>query len=271
MVEADNRPDRLGLGRTAGMYAEERQLEILTRARADGRVEVAGLADALDVTQETVRRDLTVLERQGLLRRVHGGAIPVERLGYEPRLATRREQQREEKTRIARAALDQLPAEGAVLLDSGSTPEALARLLPTDRELTVVTNSLPIATLLADRPQLSVWSLGGLVRGRTYATVDDWARRQLEELSVEVAFLGTNAVTAGHGLSTPLPTEAAVKAAMVAAGKRRVLLADHSKFGRTSFCRFADLADFDVVVTGTELGEAEAAEVEASGPTVVRA
>src|SRR5918992_4907775 len=123
------------------MYAEERQLEILSRARTAGRVDVAGLADDLEVTQETVRRDLTVLERRGLVKRVHGGAIPVERLDYEPRLATRREQHAEEKQRIAQAALAEVPAEGAVLLDSGSTPEALARLITSDRELTVVTNS----------------------------------------------------------------------------------------------------------------------------------
>ncbi len=253
------------------MYAEERQLEILTRARAAGRVEVTGLAGDLAVTQETVRRDLTVLERRGLLKRVHGGAIPVERLDYEPRLATRREQHAGEKLRIARAALAEIPAEGAVLFDSGSTPEALARLMPGDRELTVLTNSLPIAMLLSDRPNLAVWSLGGLVRGRTYSSVDDWARRQLDDISVEVAFLGTNGLSTARGLTTPLPTEAAVKAAMVRSGKRRVLLADHTKMGRDSFCRFAGLDELDLVVTGAELDDDSAAEIESYGPKVVRA
>jgi DeoR family transcriptional regulator, fructose operon transcriptional repressor len=253
------------------MYAEERQLEILSRARAAGRVDVAGLAGALDVTQETVRRDLGVLVRRGLLKRVHGGAIPVERLDYEPRLAARREQHAEEKRRIARAALDEVPEEGAILFDSGSTPEALARLLPRDRELTVVTNSLPIAMLLADRPNLAVWCLGGLVRGRTDSAVDDWARRQLAEISVEVAFLGTNGLSVSRGLTTPLPTEAAVKTAMVQAGKRRVLLADHSKMERDSFCRFAGVEDLDAIVTGVEIDDDTAAELESCGPKVVRA
>jgi len=253
------------------MYAEERQLEILTLARSAGRVDVAGLAGSLQVTQETVRRDLTVLERRGLLKRVHGGAIPVERLAYEPKLATRREQYAGEKLRIAKAALAEIPAEGAVLFDSGSTPEALARLVPGDRELTVLTNSLPIAMLLADRPNLAVWSLGGLVRGRTYSSVDDWARRQLDDISVEVAFLGTNGLSAARGLTTPLPTEAAVKAAMVRSGKRRVLLSDHTKFGRDSFCRFAGIEDLDVVVTGAEVDDDTAAEIESCGPKVVRA
>src|ERR1035437_7528640 len=93
------------------MYAEERQQHILDRARAAGRVEVNTLAEALDVTPETVRRDLTILERHGVLRRVHGGAIPVERLGFEPGFETRAERFVAEKERIARAARPPLPDE----------------------------------------------------------------------------------------------------------------------------------------------------------------
>lgn len=253
------------------MYAEERHLAILSEARSAGRVDVAGLAEQLEVTPETVRRDLTVLERRGLLKRVHGGAIPMERLDYEPRLSVRREHHAEEKSRIAAAALEELPEEGAVLFDSGSTPEALARIVPSDRELTVVTNSLPIAMLLSDRPNLNVWSLGGYVRGRTYSAVDEWARRQLSELSVEVAFLGTDGLSVARGLTTPQPNEAAVKSAMVQSGKRRVALTDHSKFGRETFCRFARLSDIDVVITGSELDDDTAGEVESNGPKLIRA
>src|SRR5437899_11993179 len=122
------------------MYQEERQAAILERARAIGRVDVGELAGDFDVTPETVRRDLTILERHGLLRRVHGGAIPVERLGFEPALATRDVTMTAEKDRIAKAALAEVPAEGAILLDAGSTTGRLADALPVDRELTVVTH-----------------------------------------------------------------------------------------------------------------------------------
>src|SRR5919197_5112898 len=138
------------------MYAEERQQAIVARARTDGRVDVGSLAAELDVTTETVRRDLTTLERQGLLRRVHGGAIPVERLGFEPGLADRDAAMAAEKDRIARAALAELPAEGAILLDAGTTTARLAEILPSTAELTVVTNALPIASLLAPRRNLTV-------------------------------------------------------------------------------------------------------------------
>ena len=103
------------------MYAEERQQEILRIARANGRVDVAGLADEFNVTTETIRRDLTALERAGVLRRVHGGAIPVERLGFEPALATRDAVLIAEKERIAKAALAEVPEEGAIILDAGTT------------------------------------------------------------------------------------------------------------------------------------------------------
>ena len=123
------------------MYAAERQQRILDEARENGRVEVAALAEQLDVTPETVRRDLTALERQGVVRRVHGGAMPLENLGFEPRLDVRRERYIAEKQRIAKAALDLVPDSGTVLLDAGTTTQLLAEQLPHDRELTVVTNS----------------------------------------------------------------------------------------------------------------------------------
>src|SRR5678816_1381386 len=120
------------------MYAEERHQEIVRLARSNGRVDVAALAEEFTVTAETIRRDLTSLERAGVLRRVHGGAIPVERLGFEPAVATRDSVLIAEKERIAKAALAEVPEEGAIILDAGTTTARLAHALPVDRELTVV-------------------------------------------------------------------------------------------------------------------------------------
>src|SRR3954471_19497203 len=114
------------------MYAEERQQEILRRARAIGRVDVVTLGEEFAVTTETIRRDLTVLERAGQVRRVHGGAIPVERLGFEPALSVRDAVMTAEKERIAKAALAELPEEGAILLDAGSTTPRFAEAIPAD-------------------------------------------------------------------------------------------------------------------------------------------
>lgn len=253
------------------MYAEERQAAIVSRARAAGRVEVAELAEVLDVTPETVRRDLTALERAGLLRRVHGGAIVVDLFGFEPALSVRETVNIEAKGRIAEAAVAQLPEEGAIALDAGSSTFRLAELLPHDRALTVVTNSLPIASLLANRKELTVHMVGGRVRGRTLATVDNAALTYLASVFVDVAFLGINGFSIARGLTTPDSAEAAVKSAFVASARRRVLLADHSKFETAHFAHVADLADIDVIITDSALSDDAASEIEAAGPKVVRA
>lgn len=253
------------------MFAPERQQAILDLARAEGRVDVLGLAARFDVTPETIRRDLSALEGRRLLRRTHGGAVPVERLDFEPGLADRETRLVEEKRRIAVAALAELPEEGTVLLDAGTTTAALARLIPADRELTVVTNGLTVAVALVAHPQVTVHVLGGRVRGRTMAAVDDWAKRCLSEVFVDVAFIGTNGVSPGRGLTTPDLAEAAVKAAMIAAARRTVVLADYTKFHADHFARFGDLADVDVLITDTAVDADLVAEVESAGPKVVQA
>jgi DeoR family fructose operon transcriptional repressor len=253
------------------MYAEERQQHILERARAAGRVEVNALADAFDVTPETVRRDLTILERHGVLRRVHGGAIPVERLGFEPGVELRSERFVAEKERIAKAALAHLPDEGTVLIDAGTTTLRLAEQLPRDRELTIVTNSLGIAALVAQHPNLSLYLLGGRVRGRTLAAVGSWVTTALSGVFVDVAFMGTNGLSVERGLTTPDQSEAAAKRAMISSARRSVVLADHTKIGVNHFSRFADLSDIAALITDNGLDPETVAEVEALGPEVVLA
>jgi DeoR family fructose operon transcriptional repressor len=253
------------------MYAEERQLWIVERARSVGRVEVAALAEELSVTTETVRRDLTTLERHALLRRVHGGAIPIERLGFEPALAARDSVLTAEKERIARLALAELPDEGTILLDAGTTTARLADILPSDRELVVLTNALPIAMSLSVRPNITVLMIGGKVRGRTQAAVDAWALQALADSYVDVAFIGTNGITIERGLTTPDTTESAVKRAMIRAARRTVVLADHTKVGQDHLSRFATLDEIDTLITDSGLDAQLAEELRAQGPRVVLA
>ena len=253
------------------MYATERQQEILSKARSEGRVEVKHLADDLDVTPETVRRDLTALERLGVLRRVHGGAIPVERLGIEPAVADREERLAGQKERIAKVALDELPDGGSIIIDAGTTTVRIARMLPMDRELMVVTHSLPVANLLVSWPNETLYLLGGVVRPRTLAAVGDWTRNNLADVFVDVAFIGTNGITARRGLTTPDLGEAAVKRALIGAARRTIVLADHTKFGREDFSRVCDLEAIDTVISDVGLADEMADEIEDAGPTVVRA
>ncbi len=253
------------------MYAEERQREILLLARAEGRVDVVALSGHYGVTTETVRRDLTVLERAGHVRRVHGGAIPVERLGFEPSLSARDAVMTAEKERIAKAALAELPEDGAILLDAGSTTRRFAEAIPADRELIVVVNSPPLATLLAARPGLTVIMIGGRVRGRTMAAVDDGGIRPLDRLHVDVAFMATNGLSIDRGLTTPDPAEASMKRAMIDCASRTVLLADHTTVGNDYLARFGTIDDVDLFVTDSGLDPAAADELELRGLNLVRA
>ncbi|CCH79498.1 Transcriptional regulator, DeoR family [Nostocoides japonicum T1-X7] len=253
------------------MYAEERQQRILDEARRDGRVEVGSLADALGVAAETIRRDLSVLERRGTLRRVHGGAIPVERLEIEPTYATRVGRLGDVKRRIAARALEELPHEGTVLLDSGSTTQAIAELLPPDLDLTVVTNSVSAAATLATHPGVSLYVLGGRVRGRTGATVGVWLTDALASIGVDVAFIGTNGLSPKRGLTTPDQAEASAKVAMVRCARRVVCVTDATKFGDDHLHRFAALDDIDLVITDDSLDPEAATALSAAGTEVVRA
>jgi DeoR family fructose operon transcriptional repressor len=251
------------------VYAEERRQAIFERARMRGRVDAAGLATSFAVSMETIRRDLAVLEQHGVVRRVHGGAVPMVRPAVERPVSARAAVCTDEKTRIAKSALAELPDQGAILLDAGTTTARIADGLPPDRELTVVTQSVAIAISLVGRPNLTVMLVGGRLRTRTLAAVDSWALTTLAETLVDVAFIATNGVSTARGLTTPDPAEAAVKRAAVASGRRRVLVADHTKIDDNHLVQFADLTDIDTFITDEKASEESVAAFSAAGMRMV--
>jgi DeoR family fructose operon transcriptional repressor len=254
------------------LYPEERQQAIAALVAERGRVAVTAVAEEFGVTTETVRRDLAVLERSGLLRRVHGGAVPAGTLTLvEPGLGERHGTRSEAKRAIAAAALDLLPrSDGSIALDGGTTTAALADLLP-DRRLLVVTSSVPIAARLAATSGIHLHLLGGRVRGVTQCAVGETTVQALADLRVDVAFLGANGISSRHGFTTPDEAEASVKRAMVRAGQRVIVLADSSKLDREHLVRFAALDDVDVLVTDTEADPGIVAELEKADIEVVLA
>jgi DeoR family fructose operon transcriptional repressor len=252
------------------MYAPERQQEILRLARDGGRVDVVSLAEQFQVTAETIRRDLKALDRAGLVQRVHGGAIPAGRLDFEPDLAEREGTAADQKDRIAQAALAELPDDGTIVLDAGTTIARLAAAIPLEAALTAVTHSLPIAARLADHPGIQLHLVGGRVRHRTRAAVDAWALRAYGEIRADVLFVAANGFSVDRGLTTPDLAEAAVKRAAVAAARRVVLLADSSKHGQEHFARFGDLTDVDLLITDSGLSVEDALTIERKGTEVLR-
>jgi DeoR family fructose operon transcriptional repressor len=250
--------------------AHDRRRFLLARARADGRVGVTGAAQDLRVSVETVRRDLKLLESHGLVRREYGVAYPVESAGFETDLASRESQWLPEKRRIAAEAVLHIDDAETIFIDEGYLPQLLVRELPTDTALTVVTASLPVASMLAVRPSCTVILLGGRVRGRTLAAVDHWATSMLSDLVIDLGFLGSNGISRDHGLTTPDPAVAAVKSAAVHASRRRIFIGAHSKFSAVSFVRFAEVSDFEALITDTGLSASEAHRYALLGPAVIR-
>jgi len=225
--------------------------ELVNRER---RLSVSIAAETFGVTTETVRRDLALLERQGLVHRVHGGAVAAGLLTtVEPAVGERDQAATLQKDQIAQAAVDLLPAQGgSILLDAGTTTQRLAAVLPAHHALTVVTNATTIATTVAgsgDSSRGDVQMLGGRIRRTSLATVGPQTLAALADVRVDVAFVGTNGLSLDHGLTTPDVDEAAVKSAMVAAGRRVVVLTDSRKLGQETLVRFARLDQVDAIVT----------------------
>lgn len=253
------------------LFQTERQREIVTLALQHGRVDVAKLAGQFRVTTETIRRDLSELQAQRLVRRVHGGAVPWETTGFEPLLEVRNDQQVAEKRRIARLAVQELPDSGTIIIDSGSTLTPFAECMPQDRELQVVTNSLLTAQALAKKENVDVVVLGGGLRKNTFAMVDAQTVAAVNEFTVDTLFISADGMSIERGLTTPYREEAALKQAMIASAGRVVALIDFSKMDKNLLVRFADWSAIDVLVTDGRADDETVSKIEALGPTVLRA
>ncbi|MHB1065020.1 MAG: DeoR/GlpR family DNA-binding transcription regulator [Georgenia sp.] len=253
------------------MYAEERQHAMARRITQQGRSSVAELAEEFSVTTETVRRDLSALERVGHIRRVHGGAVPTSSVAViEPGLSERDLANTAAKDQIAAAAIALLPPPGStIVIDAGSTTVRLAALLPHDHRLTVVTHAVPIAARLAGLPHIDLFLLPGRVRRTTQAAVGAETVAALADLRADMAFLATNGLSTAYGLTTPDREEAAVKRAITAVGRRTLVLADSSKIGVESSLRFAATSDIDVLVTDAGITTKDRTALEDAGVEVV--
>lgn len=253
------------------LFQRERHQEILSLTHESGRVEVADLSARFNVTGETIRRDLSELQELRLVRRVHGGAVAWEMNHFEPLVAVRKDLSDEEKRRIAKLAINELPDTGSVIIDSGTTLTRFAEAIPADNSLRVVTNSLVTAQVLAEHEDMEVIVVGGKVRSNTMAMVDAAAIESLEPLRVDTLFVSSDGLSPEQALTTPYRQEALLKEAMIRSARRVVALVDHSKFGQEHFIRFAEWSDIDVLITNAEANATAIAKIEALGTTVLLA
>jgi DeoR family fructose operon transcriptional repressor len=233
----------------------DRQREIYVLALRRGSVDVSDLARRFDVTTETIRRDLSDLQERQLLRRVHGGAVPFERLYHEPMVDARDMLNAEEKLRIGREAVHEVPQNGSVIVDSGSTGQRFAEVFPVDRRVHVVTNSLITAATLVRRGIAELTVLGGGVRTNTFAMVDGGSAAAVRALRVDVLFISCDGLSFQRGLTTPYREESLLKRAMIESTRRVVALVDQSKFGNDQMFSYASLDEIDVLVTDTRVDD----------------
>ena len=225
------------------MLIEERRRHILKQVQARGIVSLRELAEQLATSEVTVRRDLQAMAAEGLLRRTHGGAILGDGLAQEPARPVAADQ-----AAAGKAASLVQPGD-SILLGPGRTTLALARLLAPLPELTVVTNSLPVASALMQSPQVDVVMMGGNLRRSIQALVGPVTEQNAEGLRVSQVFLSGDGVTVERGLTTPNLFAAATDQALAAAARQVVVLADSAKIGKDTMCQTVPCPDIDVLIT----------------------
>ncbi|HEX2130833.1 MAG TPA: DeoR/GlpR family DNA-binding transcription regulator [Actinophytocola sp.] len=246
------------------MLAAERQARIVEEIHKRGAVRVIEFAQMLGVSDMTIRRDLDALAQQGLLDKVHGGATKRSASTEEPGFEAKSLRQQPEKEAIAQAAAELVSPGTAVGLSAGTTTWALAHVLRQVDGLTIVTNSMRIADVLHARPSTdqNVVVVGG-VRTPSDALVGPIAVSALAQLHLDIVFLGVHGMAETAGFTTPNLLEADTDRALVAAGRRLVVLADHTKWGTVGLSTIARLGDADVVISDDGLpDEARAALAE---------
>jgi len=250
------------------MFVEERQQRILELLRECGKVTVEELVDKFGVSAPTVRADLAALETRRLLRRTHGGALPLETSLYEPPFAEREAARHDEKRRIGRAAAARIQPGETVILDAGTTTHEIGRALAerNARDITVVTNNLPTAVLLMDAaPHVTVIVIGGQVQSPRRANLGPLAVRFLQPLRADRVFLGVSGVDPVAGFTAVDFDAVQVKRAMLEHAGETVVVADSGKIGQTAFAQIASLDVCALLLTDTGASEEEVAVLMEAG------
>jgi len=226
---------------------------ILQELLRHGEVSVDRLAKHFRVSAHTVRRDLSELERQGLLRRNHGGAVPVAPMLYEPfkHLSSFQEQEERcasEKRQIGLTAASLISDGETIAIGAGTTTTQLARCIRHRKGLRVVTNAINIGMELSHLPEIEVYITGGSLSGAWFALVGDIAQRTVGEIFCDKAFIGVDGVHAEHGATTNYPDRAAIHRAMMRQARQRIIVADHRKIGTIGRSLIWATSDIDKLV-----------------------
>lgn len=235
--------------------ANKRHEAILRLIADKGVVTVSELCDLFQVSDMTIRRDLSALESTNLLRRIYGGAVSARGRSYEPPMLTRVQESEVVKRSIGAYAARFVNEGDSIALDVGTTTLEMARNLSGIRDITVVTSSLPIANVLMDYPNIRVILTGGIVRREEQSLIGGIAENTYQHYFVDKAFIGIGGVDLDVGLTEYNVEDAQIKGHMIRSSQQRILLADSAKFGRRKFVNVVPLSDIDTIVTDDSLDD----------------
>ena len=254
---------------TNGIFAEVRHQELLAMVNERGRVFVNDLCDVFNVSPATIRKDLSELERMGLLKRVHGGALSL-RDSNDLELTSQEKTglYTNQKRTIAQLAHRYAKPGKVIAIDTGTTTLEFAKVIADIPNLTVVTNDLKIALYLETNSDHNLIFLGGTVRKNFHCTAGNMVLDLLDSLHIDTFFLATNGMNLEWGLSTPNIDMANIKSTLIKNSRRTILLADSSKIGNASLARFATMDQIHTLVTDKAADPAFLSAVRAMGVEV---
>ena len=233
----------------------ERQKQILFLLARQGRLSVAEIVEQFSISEATARRDMESLASRGKAQRVHGGVIAVENAPPELPILEREREQTDEKTRIGRAAASLITDKETVFLGSGTTVLEVARNLRNHRNLTVITNSLPVLNLLSGLKEITVISLGGMLRESELSFIGHITEQALTEVRADKVIIGTRGLSLEHGLTNDYLQETLTDRAIMKIGSEVIIVADHTKVNRVATALLAPLDCMQVFVTDSKVDQ----------------
>lgn len=251
------------------MFGIERQEEIEEILRRERTISVAELSRKFAVSEATIRRDLKSLAEKKAIQRVYGGALQAEKARFELPFSEKEAKQKEEKLWITKKAVEMIFAGDTIAMDGGTTTLALARNISHIDNLTLVTNSLPIAVELATHKNINLIMTGGSLRGLNLTFVGPLSKDILDKLHIDKLFTSTVGFTMAEGLSTTDVLEAETKRYMIERAKEVILIADHTKFGKLAFVNVAPLKCVQKLVTDKGMEEKQIRKLEKLGIEVI--
>lgn len=237
------------------MLAIERRKEIMSLLQENKSVMVPELSKLFDVTEETVRRDLEKLEKEGFLKRTYGGAVLTESTTADLPFTIRQVTNIESKRALGARAADFVENGDTIMLDSSSTALQVAAHLKQKKDITVITNSIHIALELSNAKDCKVISTGGILKNDSLSFVGHWAEKALDTYHVNKAILSCKGLDLEKGIMESNEMEAEVKKQMVAAARKTILIADHAKFDRLSFVKMLGFHEVTTILTDMKLSD----------------